>query len=191
MSVRWLSKMVQFLTGGRPVSWKLPRRMHHELSSSVIPDHVLYSQILDESSKASMETRFSSERRLSIRFPLELPAEVSAGDVRITGKTANISSGGVLIACDSAIEMNTLVTVRMVWPVRQRKNPVVLVVQGEIVRREETGIALIRRRYEFEVGPAPAPVPSWLSSLVRKMISFHPTAILPQLDPASVLSLKA
>jgi len=92
-----------------------------------------------------------SERRGSARYPLELEAELSSCEVRLSGTTANIGSGGLLMTCDRNVAIGSIVTVRMNWPVRQGDKQVVLVVQGEIIRRERSRVAILRRQYDFEV----------------------------------------
>ena len=93
----------------------------------------------------------TAERRSSTRFPLELNAVLSSGDLRIKGKTANISSGGLLMTCDENIRKGTHVTVRIQWPIEQGQNQLSLVVQGIVIRRELTRVAIIQRRHYFEV----------------------------------------
>ena len=92
-----------------------------------------------------------SERRSSTRFPLQLLAVLCAGDVRISGKTANISGGGLLMTCDEDIRKGTPVTVRIQWPIGQGESQLSLVVRGIVVRREPDRVAILHRRHDFEV----------------------------------------
>ena len=91
------------------------------------------------------------ERRIGARFPLELSGELSAGDVRIRGRTANIGRGGLLMMCDGNVDIGTIVTVRLNWPVPQGDKRVILVLQGEIIRCESNRIAILHQEYDFEV----------------------------------------
>jgi len=93
----------------------------------------------------------AAERRLTERFPLQLEGELSTADVRLMGETLNVSSGGLLMRCDGDVPVGTTVTVRLYWPVQQSGKPVVLVVHGEIVRREPFRVAILRHEYDFEV----------------------------------------
>jgi hypothetical protein len=139
------------------VDWKLPLSMPQgdvqpEASNGI--DRVPRQLDRPESSTfLRAPTDFTPERRSSARFPLELPAELAAGDVKLKAMTTNVSSGGLLLNCDPEVEIGTLVTVRMNWPVAQRTKQVILVVHGEIIRRQAGGIAIRHRRHEFQVGP--------------------------------------
>ena len=141
------------------MDWKLPLRMPHQEVYSQTPTAT--ARILtklerpEDSLGISQPSNFAPERRTSARFPLELPAELTAGKVKLKAKTANISSGGLLLSCEQEVEVGTLVTVRLNWPIPQRSKQVVLVVHGEIIRRQASGIAILHRRHEFEVCPQP------------------------------------
>jgi hypothetical protein len=92
------------------------------------------------------------ERRHSRRFPIELAAELHAGRDRISGRTANISSGGLLMICShQQLEVGKRVKVRITnWPgAPRKKTKVVLIVEGFIVRMSSTYVAVRRTRYEF------------------------------------------
>jgi len=165
------------------VDWKLPLRMPHQEVYSQTPTAT--ARILtklerpEDSLGISQPSNFAPERRTSARFPLELPAELTAGKVKLKAKTANISSGGLLLSCESQqeVEVGTLVTVRLNWPIPQRSKQVVLVMHGEIIRRQASGVAIRHRRHEFEICPQPAvsrPQLSWqqhFTSLIPAFIS--------------------
>lgn len=139
------------------MDWKLPPRTPlQDVHPSSPPGvaRVLTQLEHPAQSLSNSETgNYSPERRSSARFPLELPAELLAGNVRLKTTTANISSGGLLLSCDQEVEIGTLATVRVSWPISQRSKQVVLVVQGEIIRREPCHLAIRHRRHEFEVAP--------------------------------------
>jgi hypothetical protein len=132
---------------------------------------------------------YAPERRSSERFPIELQAELSAGGMRLRGKTANISSGGLLLTCDQDVEVGTLVTVRLHWPIQQRKKQVILVVYGEIIRRDASGLAILHRQHEFEVASLPATSHSRPLSLYRLLEFLVPGFWFPQLDCAVLTSI--
>jgi hypothetical protein len=174
------------------VAWKFSGEVRSEASWPETPSNLFQadaSPIAPEPSPGR-STNHLADRRSTVRFPLEMQAEVSAGDLRFSGKTANISSGGLLVSCDSQVEVSTLVTVRLDWPIQQRKKPVFLIVHGEIIRRDSNCLAIIRRRHEFEVGPAPTQTNGWISSLLRARVLFRPLLTLPQLDLATWLTTK-
>jgi hypothetical protein len=91
------------------------------------------------------------ERRLTERFPLHLEGELYCDDRQLMGETVNVSGGGLLMSCNAEMPVGTRVTVRLHWPVQQKGKPIVLVVKGEIVRREPCRVAILRREYDFEV----------------------------------------
>jgi len=92
-----------------------------------------------------------TERRITERFPLRLKGELSAANLRMEGETVNISSGGMLLDCDLEVPVGTIVTVRLRWPIPQSDKPVILVIQGEIVRHESKRVAILRKEYDFQV----------------------------------------
>ena len=95
----------------------------------------------------------SVERRASMRFLMELDADVHTRGDRFQGRTINISSGGLLMNCGDRGEVGMLVTVRLAWPIPQRNKRVTLVVHGEIIRRDAGTVAVRQQRHEFEVAP--------------------------------------
>ena len=127
---------------------------------------------------------FPQERRSTTRFPLELPAEISLGPSRIAGRTANISSGGMLLVCEDDVELGSLVTVRVHWPVQQRDRQVALVLHGEIIRREPSRIAILHRRHEFEVSTTVSATETCPSLFQRLVSLITPSFSFPQLQLA-------
>ena len=91
------------------------------------------------------------ERRGSPRYPLELEGELQLDGCAVACRSANISSGGLLTICDREVQVGAAVIVRLDWPLRQRNRQVVLVVQGEVVRRAPGLIGILRRQYTFDV----------------------------------------
>jgi hypothetical protein len=117
-----------------------------EIRTMLPPIH--YGSIADSSNVLGP---YTMERRSSMRFPMELDADISTSGDRFRGRTINISSGGLLVSCGDNIEVGTLVTIRIGWPMPQRNKRVTLVVHGEIIRREMSRIAIRQQRHEFEV----------------------------------------
>jgi len=130
---------------------KLPIHFAGEVWPEIAP--IRYGIEADSSSILGAD---SMERRSSMRFRLELDADISASGERFRGRTVNISSGGLLMSCGESVEVGTLVTVRIAWPIQQRNKRVTLVVHGEIIRRETSGIAVRQQRHEFEISSLPA-----------------------------------
>lgn len=112
-----------------------------------------YGSIADTSNSDSPNIL---ERRSSMRFQLELDADVSTAEQRFRGRTVNISSGGLLMNCGGHGEVGSLVTIRLDWPIQQRNKRITLVVHGEIIRRETDRFAVRQQRHEFEVSSLPS-----------------------------------
>lgn len=93
-----------------------------------------------------------SERRTTQRFPIELPADLCILEMRISGTTVNISSGGLLMKCShGSFKMGRRVKVRItIWPNSGGKHSqVILVIHGAVVRGARGHVAIRRTRHEF------------------------------------------
>ncbi|HUA63729.1 MAG TPA: hypothetical protein VML19_33585 [Verrucomicrobiae bacterium] len=67
-----------------------------------------------------------------------------------TGKTANISSGGVWFTTESMLTSGMPVEISMNWPVLLNDScPMKLMIYGCVVRSNEKGAAVAIERYEF------------------------------------------
>jgi hypothetical protein len=84
------------------------------------------------------------ERRQGKRYPLRLPAQVrwkaggkSAG--RAQGKTADISSSGLLVVIPKPLPLGTTINVTIHLPVELTKVPVELSCVGRVVRKRRMG----------------------------------------------------
>lgn len=58
----------------------------------------------------------TDQRRLHERFSIEVPVTVSVGEVRVTGRTQNVSLGGMLVTIDAPVAFGTAVVVRLRLP---------------------------------------------------------------------------
>jgi hypothetical protein len=96
------------------------------------------------------------DRRIQRRYPvaLELEYKVIAGGAVIgtgTGKTGNISSGGVLFLTEDRLTEGSAVELSIRWPAVSPAAPFVeLRMSGRIVRSDLNGTAVEMRRYHFE-----------------------------------------
>ena len=95
------------------------------------------------------------ERRVKRRFPLqqEVRYKMLYGQ-RIaetgSGKTSNISSGGVWFTTESMLTTGMPVEVSMNWPVLLNEScPMKLMIYGCVIRSNEKGAAVAIERYEF------------------------------------------
>jgi len=97
----------------------------------------------------------AGDRRLKRRFRIEQ-------DVRYkmlygqrvaetgSGKTTNISSGGVCFTSDNMLSIGIPVEVSMSWPVLLNQScPLKLMIYGCVVRSSDQGSAVLIERYEF------------------------------------------
>ena len=97
------------------------------------------------------------ERRVSNRLPIErdLRYKVLGSKRRVkrigSGKTVNMSSGGVLFTTESDLLEGERVEIAVSWPAQLNDAiPLKLVAVGVLVRAEATQAALSIERYEFK-----------------------------------------
>jgi hypothetical protein len=96
------------------------------------------------------------DRRIQRRYPvaLDLECKVMAGGAVIgtgTGKTENISSGGVLFLTEDKLTEGPAVELSIRWPAGSPDAPFVeLRMAGRIVRSDANGTAVETRRYHFQ-----------------------------------------
>jgi hypothetical protein len=96
------------------------------------------------------------DRRLQRRYPIELELEyriikdekvVSTG----SGKTGNISSGGVLFHAADGVPNGPNVELSVRWPAVLGNAPFLeLRISGRLVRSDSNGIAMHMSRYHFQ-----------------------------------------
>lgn len=68
-----------------------------------------------------------------------------------SGKTVNISSGGVLFTTETPLPEGERVELAVSWPAQLNDQlPLKLVAMGRLVRSEETQAAISIERYEFK-----------------------------------------
>jgi hypothetical protein len=100
--------------------------------------------------------KIPGDRRLQRRYPLELDVEfkivdddkvVSAG----TGRTGNMSSGGVLFYSEEMVPSGPQVELAVRWPAVLGNAPFLeLRISGRLVRNDSQGMAMRMSRYHFE-----------------------------------------
>src|SRR5689334_15422757 len=113
--------------------------------------------------KATMSNRIirrpesSDDRRTSNRLPIEREVRYKVlGGRKIikqtgTGKTLNMSSGGVLFTTETALPEGERVELAVSWPAQLNDTlPLKLVAMGRLVRTDETSAAISIERYEFK-----------------------------------------
>ena len=96
------------------------------------------------------------DRRLQRRYPLELDLEfkIVDGDQVVstgTGRTGNISSGGVLFHAAEGVPSGPHVELAVRWPAVLGNAPFLeLRIFGRLVRNDAQGLAMRMSRYHFE-----------------------------------------
>ena len=96
----------------------------------------------------------AADRRRTTRFPVceELRYRIMhrSSQVRGTGKTLNIGSGGVLFTTEELLPIGRTVELSVNWPARLDGNcPLKFVAIGRVVRAETESAAVRIERYEF------------------------------------------
>jgi c-di-GMP-binding flagellar brake protein YcgR len=128
--------------------------------------------VVTETREEQMVGNEQRERRTKRRFEIaqELRYKMLYGQ-RIaetgSGKTLNISSGGVWFSAENMLTVGMPIELQMSWPVLLNDScPMKLMIYGCVVRSNEKGAAVAIERYEFRTtGPRafqqpaiPAPV---------------------------------
>jgi hypothetical protein len=94
------------------------------------------------------------ERRSKIRYPVSLNVKYRtlgrSNRISGTGRTMNMSSGGLLIAADQRTEVGAKIELNIEWPsLLNGQTPLQLVAVGKVVRSLESGFALSFSQYQF------------------------------------------
>jgi PilZ domain-containing protein len=99
-----------------------------------------------------------TERRSKSRFPIALVARygVPARLEKVTGKTVNISSNGVLMTSTSRVSPGTSIRVVIEWPiVICNVRPLALYIHGTVVRSDGGLVAVRFSTHELRTKPKP------------------------------------
>ena len=109
------------------------------------------------SNRILRRAEITDDRRASNRLPIEREVryKVLGGKKTVkqvgTGKTLNMSSGGVLFTTESALPEGERVELAVSWPAQLNDAlPLKLVALGRLVRTEENQAAISIERYEFK-----------------------------------------
>jgi hypothetical protein len=102
----------------------------------------------------SFRSEMNIERRLKARYPIELavcyqtvdPAQGVGG----TGRSLNMSSGGLLVSCQARLALGTVLKVTLEWPsLLDGTTPLQLVTVGRVARSDEASFAMTFEQYQF------------------------------------------
>ena len=111
--------------------------------------------MIDNFEDRTLQAQSDRERRIKRRFQIEQEVKYKMlYGQRIaetgTGKTMNISSGGVWFSTESMLTSGMPVELSMSWPVLLNDScPMKLMIYGCVVRSNERGAAVAIERYEF------------------------------------------
>ena len=112
-------------------------------------------QVIDNFDERTLQAQSDRERRTKRRFQIdqEVKYKMLYGQ-RIaetgTGRTINISSGGVWFSTESMLTSGMPVELSMNWPVLLNDScPMKLMIYGCVVRSNDRGAAVSIERYEF------------------------------------------
>ena len=106
------------------------------------------------------QSYFGQNRRSTDRFPIESELHYRAlGPVRSaetgSGRTLNMSSGGILFTADALLPLGQRVEVAVDWPAQLNANcGLKLVAVGRVVRREAETAAMNIEKYDFRTRAA-------------------------------------
>jgi hypothetical protein len=104
---------------------------------------------------AKLATAHESDKRTHQRYPIALDLEyklIHRGQVQRlgSGRTVNISSGGVLIEVGDLMPPGRIIELVMNWPfLLEGVCPLKLIVHGRVVRIDGRGVAVKARHHEF------------------------------------------
>ena len=103
------------------------------------------------------------ERRNRVRFDMRLLVRYQTLERRSSsgiGWTVNISSGGVLVACEQAIPVGIRAELDIYWPTASNDgSPLHLLTAGRIVRCGSFGFAVVSYRWRFQTAGTAALTP--------------------------------
>ena len=111
--------------------------------------------MIDNFEDRTLQAQSDRERRTKRRFQIEQEVKYKMlYGQRIaetgTGRTMNISSGGVWFSTESMLTSGMPVELSMSWPVLLNDScPMKLMIYGCVVRSNERGAAVAIERYEF------------------------------------------
>jgi len=99
-----------------------------------------------------------SDQRVHRRYPISLDVQYKLGDKGQaakfgTGRTLNISSGGIFFGTSGPLPTGGAIELLMRWPLLLDGGcPLKLVVRGKVVRSDASGTAVQALSHEFRTG---------------------------------------
>jgi hypothetical protein len=123
----------------------------------------LSEDALNPGGNRATAVKTTTERRRSIRFPIECELRYKVLNTRGNvvsgcGKTVNISSSGVLFFSEHDLAAGTRLELSIGWPVLlNEKCSLNLVIQGRVIRRMTNQTAVQTQHYEFRTHARTSP----------------------------------
>jgi c-di-GMP-binding flagellar brake protein YcgR len=123
-------------------------------------DHV--SMVDLEHSRLSPVSNRGTDRRFTSRFPVQQEVRYRVLQARTvtktgTGKSLDVSSGGILFTTTEHLPTGRMVEIAMSWPARLHGTcPLQFVATGRVVRSDGGTAAVRIQRYEFRTRSAAA-----------------------------------
>jgi hypothetical protein len=101
-----------------------------------------------------------AERRVKYRYDLDLRVRfrccADSSHFTGTGRSVNLSSGGVLVASNHAVSVGELVEMSIEWPLLLHDRvPLQLFAVGRVLRRDLLHFAASFERHEFRIAKSP------------------------------------
>lgn len=125
----------------------------------------------------------SLERRTKARYPLELTIHYQTMGVLEpicgAGRTVNMSSSGLLIACEHDLPEGERLKVTIEWPtLLNGTTPLQLVTTGKVVRKQESNLGVAFDWYQFRtMRRTSASQPAVLAAALAAHASLTPTGV--------------
>jgi c-di-GMP-binding flagellar brake protein YcgR len=96
----------------------------------------------------------TSERRMKIRYPIELTVQYQTLGLQVSlcgsGHTLNLSSSGMLITAEHTLPEGCHLRITIEWPtLLNGKTALQLVTTGKVVRRQESAFGVTFDQYQF------------------------------------------
>ena len=94
----------------------------------------------------------AKDRRMKIRYPLELPISFRTLDQAFSGEgeVVNMSSNGILILTGRQPKVGAQLEMRIAWPwLLDQKVALQFIATGRVVRRAELAFAVLFRHHQF------------------------------------------
>jgi hypothetical protein len=106
----------------------------------------------------TFRSQMNLERRSKARYPIQLAVNYRTLDpgreITGSGRSIDMSSGGLLISCPARFPIGTVLKVTVEWPsLLDGATPLQLVTVGRVARSGESSFAMTFEHYQFRTMP--------------------------------------